>query len=169
MNTADWIIIGLMALSCVIGLIRGLIKEALSLGVWLAAFFVASHFKSPTALLLQSAIGTPSLRELTAFGGLFLATLLLGSMLTFLLSQVVKMTGLSGTDRLLGFIFGALRGLAIIMAVVVFVPPLVPIHQDPWWQGSFIIQHLSAFEGAAKHFFNEAGQLLGQWFSSSKA
>jgi membrane protein required for colicin V production len=99
----DWVILGIFGLSSLIGLVRGLVKEAMSLVVWALALFVATHFKAQAAVLLENYIQTPSLREMAAFGGLFIATLFIGALVNFVLGQIVKMTGLGGTDQDAGF------------------------------------------------------------------
>lgn len=165
MNWADWAIVVIFGVSSLIGLVRGLIKEALSLVVWAGAFFVAAHFKQPAATLLEHTIATPSLREMAAFGLLFLLTLLLGSLLNYLIAQLVKMTGLSGTDRVLGMVFGAVRGILVVMAIVIFLPPLVPIDKDNWWHQSLLIPQFVNFEDSARIVFAELSKLFGKLFS----
>jgi membrane protein required for colicin V production len=155
MNWADWTILIILGLSCLIGLVRGLIKESLSLAVWLAALFIANHFKTPAAQLLAQHIQTPSLREMAAFGGLFVLTLLVGSLINFVIGQIVKMTGLTGTDRMLGMVFGAARGFLIVMAIIIFLPPVIPIDKDSWWHQSVFIPEFIAFEDSAREIFRQ--------------
>lgn len=164
MNWADWTIVGILTLSCLIGLTRGFIKEAFSLVIWIAAFFVATTFKAPLASLLVSAISTPSVRELAAFAILFVATLIVGGLLNFLIGELVKFTGLSGTDRLIGVIFGLARGVVIIMAILLLLPALIPINQDPWWHQSALIPHFMALEAVSRQLVADASQLLGRLF-----
>jgi membrane protein required for colicin V production len=149
-NWADWTIIGILAVSSLIGLRRGLIKEALSLACWVAAFFVAVTFREPMSVLLQDTIDLPSVRQLAAFGLLFVATLVVGAMVNYLISELVRMTGLSGTDRLLGMVFGMGRGVVVVLALLLLVPLLVPIDQDPWWQHSKVIPHFLTMEDGAR-------------------
>ena len=78
--TADWVIVGILAVSALISLVRGFVKEAMSLVIWVAAFAIAMNFKEPVAELLVNFIGLASLRQLAAWGLLFVGTLLLGSM-----------------------------------------------------------------------------------------
>jgi membrane protein required for colicin V production len=80
---ADWIIIGIVVLSALVSLVRGFIKEAMSLVIWVAAFAVAMNFKEPAAELLVNFIGLASIRQLAAWGILFVGTLLLGAMVIF--------------------------------------------------------------------------------------
>jgi membrane protein required for colicin V production len=150
MNWADWTIVGILTVSCLIGLKRGLVKEALSLVVWLAAFFVAVSFREPFSQLLSNAIEVPSVRELAAFGGLFVATLVVGAMVNYLIGELVKLTGLSGTDRLLGMVFGLARGVVVVMAILILLPQVVPVDQDPWWSASALIPSFLQMENTAR-------------------
>ncbi|HEY0893948.1 MAG TPA: CvpA family protein, partial [Cellvibrio sp.] len=79
MNWADWAIIGIFSLSCLIGLIRGFVREALSLIIWVAAVLVAKVFGGQLEILLADQIESPSVRLMTAYAVLFIATLLLGA------------------------------------------------------------------------------------------
>ena len=143
--TADWVIISILAISALISLVRGLVKEATSLVIWLTAFAVAINFKEPAAGLLVNFISLKSLRQLAAWGLLFVGTLLLGSIVNFLLGKLVSSTGLSGTDRMLGLIFGVFRGLLIVLALVIILPKALPVDQDPWWQASAFIPVFQTF------------------------
>ena len=160
MNWADWASVGILALSSAIGLIRGLMKEAFSLAVWISAVVVAQTFSAQLAVLLSGAIDTPSLRELTAFAVLFVLTLLVGGMANYLLGALVKITGLSGTDRMLGVIFGVVRGFIIVMLIIVFLPSLLPVDQDPWWHESLLITQLLTLESWAKELFSAIGSAI---------
>lgn len=155
MNWADWTIVGILAVSCLIGIKRGLVKEALSLLCWVAAFLVAMSFHKPLALVLSETIETPSVRLLASFGGLFVVTLIVGAMVNYLISELVRITGLSGTDRLLGMVFGLGRGAAVVLAILLLLPRLIPVNQDSWWQQSVVIPHFIAMEGWATSVWSE--------------
>ncbi len=159
MNTADWILLSLLGLSAGIGLVRGLIKEALSLVVWVAALVVAKLFSADVAALLSPHFATPSIRHLIAFAGLFIASLILGALVNFLISSLVKMTGLSGTDRLLGLVFGAGRGFILVMVILLYLPNLVPVEQDDWWRSSKLIPLFLTSEIAVREFLTTVWQL----------
>jgi membrane protein required for colicin V production len=141
MGYADYIIFASVAISVLVGAIRGFIKEAFSLAVWAAAFLVAFQYSGALAQLLESHIELPSVRTSLAFAGLFLGVLLVGGLLTFLVGKLVEKTGLSGTDRLLGGVFGGVRGLILVLALIL-VAGLTPIPRDAWWQQSRTIQSL---------------------------
>ena len=155
MNWADYAILGVLAISCLISLKRGFVKEALSMANWVLAFIVAVTFRDSFAVLLEAHIPTPSLREMAAFAGLFAATLIVGAMVNHLIGELVKMTGLSGTDRFLGVLFGAIRGLVVVMAVLLLVPSVVPIDQDPWWKQSVLIPQFLSFESWTRNLASE--------------
>ena len=141
MTIIDWVIIGIIGVSGLISLVRGFIKEALSLASWLIAFFVARYFSGHLATLLQDSIATNSVRWLVSFGILFVATLVVMAMVNYLIAQLVKATGLSGTDRLLGMVFGIVRGVIVVIALV-YGAQLTMIPEDLWWQESTIIPYL---------------------------
>ena len=131
--TVDIAIFALITLSGVISVVRGFIKETMSIVIWLSAFFIAVSFKSVISDYLINVITLPSIRQMTAWGILFVSTLLLGSLLSFVLGKLVSSTGLSGTDKTLGLVFGVFRGFLIVLAIVIILPELVPVSSDQWW------------------------------------
>ena len=141
MQYADMIVLAIIAISILVGGIRGFVKEAFSLAVWAAAFLIAFQYSGALAIQLEGHIELPSARTSLAFAGLFLSVLLVGGLLTFLVGKLVEKTGLSGTDRLLGGVFGGVRGVALVLAIIL-IAGLTPVPQDPWWQQSRAIQSL---------------------------
>lgn len=135
LNFADIAILIVIGLSAVVSLFRGLVNEVLSLAAWVVAVWVAFTFTGPVASLFAGLVATPSVQLGLAFLVLLLGTLLLGGILNFLIGKLVESTGLSGTDRMLGVLFGIARGIAIITVLVV-VAGLTPVPRDPWWQQS---------------------------------
>jgi len=154
MEYADYVILGIIAISILVGAIRGFIKEAFSLAVWAAAFLVAFQYSGELALQLEEHIILPSARNSLAFAGLFLAVLLVGGLLTYLVGKLVEKTGLSGTDRLLGGVFGGVRGLVLVLFLML-VAGLTPVPQDPWWQQSRTIQSLMPLAEWSAQFLPE--------------
>lgn len=144
-SLADYIIIAIIGLSLLISVVRGFVREALSLVMWIAAFWIAFTFYTTLASLLLNIIHTPSLRIIVAFGALFLATLLLGAFISFLVAQLIDKTGLSGTDRVLGLAFGFARGV-LLVTVLIMLAKLTPLPQDPWWKTSLLIPHFQPIE-----------------------
>lgn len=134
----DYAIIGIIALSAIVGLVRGLLREVLSFVIWLGALFIAWTFYKELAAELARWIASPEARAGAAFLILVFAVLILGAIFGYLLSVLVDKTGLTGTDRVLGSAFGAARG-AILVAMLVFLAALTPLPDDDWWQGSFLV------------------------------
>jgi membrane protein required for colicin V production len=134
----DYLIIAIIALSAVIGLARGLVREVISLAVWIAALAAAWLFYEPVAAQLTPWISTPSVRIGAAVLILVIGVLIVGAILGYLLATLIDRTGLTGTDRLLGVIFGAARG-AVLVALVVFLAALTPLTEDPWWDQSQLL------------------------------
>ena len=136
----DWAIIVVLAISTLMSLRRGFLKEALSLGTWIAAFIIARQFHDPMDQLLETQIADSLMRSIAAFAALFVGTLLVGAALGFLLSALINATGLSSTDRILGMVFGFARG-ALIVTVVIGLLNLTPLVNDTWYTNSSLVPH----------------------------
>lgn len=134
----DFAILAVIGLSALISLIRGFVKEALSLVTWFAAFFVASNFFGDLAVYFTS-INDTMLRNGAAIITLFVATLILGSIVNYVIGTLVDKTGLSGTDRMLGVCFGAIRGVLIVSAIIFFLDTFTSAAKAVWWQQSVLI------------------------------
>jgi membrane protein required for colicin V production len=145
MNWADYCIIGALGLSILMGLWRGFVAEVLALAGWVAAIWVAWRFGADVAGHL-AAVDAPSIRLLLGYGICFMVVLLIGAIVTFLMRKVIAGSGLSGNDRLLGMVFGLVRGLALV-TVAVLLLGFTPLPRDPWWHESRL---LPAFQGYAQ-------------------
>src|SRR5690606_8951991 len=146
MNWADWAIVAIIGFSVLISLVRGFIREALSLVVWVCAFVAASMFYVKGGAWFDAVIPTPSLRYITAWVVIFAGVLIAGAIVNFLIGQLVKSTGLGGTDRLLGMVFGGRRGGMFVLALLILVPGVVPVSEDPWWHDSLLIPLFLRFD-----------------------
>ncbi|WP_394130105.1 CvpA family protein [Shewanella maritima] len=134
----DYAIIIVIGISTLISLIRGFAKEAMSLVVWFAAFFIASHFYLDLAVYLTQ-MQDELVRNGVAIAILFITTLILGALVNYLLGQLVSKTGLSGTDRVLGLCFGAIRGALIVSAILFFMDAFTGLPDADWWQDSVLV------------------------------
>jgi len=147
----DILIIGVIALSAVISLVRGFVQEAFSLATWIAAFWVAWFFFRPLAAQFEPWIEVQSIRLGVAYGLLLLAVLLVGGLLNRFFGMLVDTTGLTGTDRLIGAFFGAARG-AVVVAVLVLLAGLTPFPGDDWWRDSTLIPYFQEMALWLKQF-----------------
>lgn len=138
----DYVIIALIGFSALVSLIRGFVREALSLLTWGCAFFVASHFYSYLAVYFTR-FEDALVRNGIAIVILFIATLIIGAMGNYVISSLVEKTGLSGTDRVLGICFGALRGVLIVAAILFFVDTFTGLSQITDWKQSQLIPQFS--------------------------
>jgi membrane protein required for colicin V production len=134
----DYCIIGIIGLSGLIGLARGLIREVFSLFAWGAAVWIGLHYSAHVAVYFEKSLPLPSARFAAAFAILFVGSLMLAGLLSFILTRLVQGTGLGGTDRLLGLVFGLGRGV-LVVAVLILLAGVTPLPQDPWWKESKLI------------------------------
>jgi membrane protein required for colicin V production len=139
----DYAILGILLISSFISLIRGFVKEALSLAGWVMAFWISLSFAVPLSKLLVSSMDDPTLRLIIAFGVLFVLTLIVSAVINFFASRLVQRTGLTGTDRFLGVIFGFLRG-ALLVSVLVLLAGLTSLPKESWWDDSFLLFRFQA-------------------------
>ena len=149
MSWLDLVILGIIGLSALISLIRGFVKESISLVTWIVAGIVAFRYFSPMAEMLSAFIEAPTIRAVTAFGILFVTTLIIGAIINFIMAQLVSKTGLSGTDKALGVVFGAARGV-LIVTMVVLLASLTPMPEAPWWQDSASVDYFQSLAGWVK-------------------
>nr|WP_244158027.1 CvpA family protein [Gilliamella apis] len=140
MNWVDFTIIGVIILSALISIIRGFVKEALSLISWVLAFFIASRFYMYITSYLTY-FDSDVIRIAVAIAILFISTLIVCAIVSYIIGQLVQKTGLSSTDRILGICFGVLRGILVVAAVLFFVDTFTPLSQSPSWVQSQLIPH----------------------------
>jgi len=140
MNWADIAILSIIGISALISLFRGFVREVLSLVAWVAAFWIAFAFTERGAAYLMDYISLPSARYVVAFVVLLVVSLLVIGIINHLIAKLVDKTGLTGTDRMLGVVFGIVRGIAVV-GVIVFLAGLTPVPRDPWWSESVLMVH----------------------------
>lgn len=134
----DYIIIGVIALSAIISLFRGFVKEVFSLLSWVLAVWISMRFGADVAEQFFGMVSTPSARSILGYLATFLVVLIVGALFSHFMTLLVKQTQLQGTDRALGLLFGGARGL-LLVTVAVMLAKMTPLDQDPWWQESQLI------------------------------
>ena len=151
----DYVLIAILALSVVIGALRGFLREAIALASWVLALFLAWHF----APALEPHLGKwlaehRELRTWVARAIIALAVLVVGGVVGGLLGHFVRLSIFSGLDRLLGIAFGALRGLVVI-GVLVILGQLLRMDAEPWWGESKLIPHAARIANGLRAFVGE--------------
>lgn len=147
LNWADWLILGVLLLSAVVSLLRGLVVEVASLAIAIAGALLAFHFASPVAEQFLQGVEVVPLRTGIAALAIYVLTSLIGAMVLYLIKRLIQTAGLSGTDRLLGLVFGVARGLLVVVALY-WVGMLVRFDQSPWWQQSRLLPGVAQASGA---------------------
>jgi membrane protein required for colicin V production len=158
MPTADIVILIIILVSALIGLVRGLLREVLSLASWFAAFLFALYFAPNAATILAGSISDESISFVVGFIAVFVATLIAGGIIQWLVRKLVETTGLSGTDRFLGFIFGSARGVLVCIIALIAIRPFG--ENSDWWMSSRLTPELLAFEQDVLSLMGRAKDLV---------
>lgn len=137
MTIFDYLVLFVLGCSVLLGTLRGLIKEVLSLASWLLSCVVANTYGAGLAALLPAAVPGQAIRLMLAFVVLFIGTRLLMGLLTLALDAVVEATGLTLADRGLGSAFGLARGLLIVLVAVILCGMTAIPRQTFWQQARF--------------------------------
>lgn len=139
MTLVDFGIILIITVLLVLGLVWGFVKIAIALATWVAASTISFSFSSNLAASLLQSIDSPAMRQAIAMGILFILTIMLGALVSFLIRQVITKTGLSALDRVLGMVVGASLGFIVVTALV-FVAGMTPVPTYEWWKTSLLIE-----------------------------
>jgi membrane protein required for colicin V production len=158
----DYALLALVGLSTLVGLLRGFFREAMSLLVWIGAVWLAGRFGADAAPLLTDYIPNAPLRLWAARGLLLVGMLIAGGILTWLLTMILHGSGLGGTDRAVGMVFGFARGL-LLAGLAIIVMQLAGFSDEPWWQQSKLIPYAApaaeALREAAEHGLGKSWSL----------
>ncbi|HEX5362876.1 MAG TPA: CvpA family protein [Gallionella sp.] len=132
MTGFDYTLIAILVASLLLGLWRGLVYESLSLAGWPIAFVLSKLFASRLAPMMP---GDATMRMVLAYIVVFVAALLLWSVLVWLVSRLMKAVGLGGLDRLLGGVFGLVRGVLVVLALV-WLAGLTSMPEQSFWRNA---------------------------------
>lgn len=146
MAALDWIFLVALCASLLIGAWRGLVFELLSLAGWVVAFFAAQWFADDMGALLPMGQADATWRHVAGFAVVFVGAVFACGLVAWLLKKLVEAVGLRPADRALGALFGVLRGLVLLLAVVL-VAGWTPMQDAPWWKES---QAAPLLQGALK-------------------
>jgi len=143
MTAFDYAVLIIVGFSILLSVMRGMLRELLALLSWVVAFWVGNIFSVQLAPMLPAAIPNDALRYLAAFVILFALTLLVMSLITIALSETIKALGLGPADRLLGTVFGLLRGM-LIVTILVLLSGLTSLPHQPFWRNAMFSAPLEA-------------------------
>jgi membrane protein required for colicin V production len=143
-SAVDWILLAVLGLSLLLGMWRGIIQEVLSLAGWVAAFYVSQMFAPQAAAWLPMEGSSQMLRYAAGFVVVFVAVLIGTALVSWVIKKLVSAVGLGPLDRLLGSLFGLMRGVVILLAVTVFVG-MTPMRETEAWKQAQGAQWLQQF------------------------
>lgn len=135
MTAVDWILLGVLVFSMLLGAWRGLVYEVLSVLGWVVSFFVAQWFAPDLATRLPVQSASDPIRYAAAFVLIFIATVFAAGLLAFVFKKLVAAIGLAPVDRVLGAAFGVLRGVILLLAATVVID-MTALKTSSWWQES---------------------------------
>lgn len=133
MTVFDYVVIGIVGLSLLFGLWRGVVGEVIALMAWALAIFAAVEFGTQVGLAVFSGIADPAVRTLAGCVLIFVGVLVAMSLVRMAVRSMVKALGLSVSDRLLGMVFGLVRGVLVSM-VLVGLGGMTSAPKQPWWR-----------------------------------
>ena len=143
LSIADAVIIVVVMVSAVFGLLRGFVKEVVALFVWSAAGVLSLGFGTQLGELMAENLDDRSQAAL-GIGTVFIVVLIAGAILQRILRGLIHSTGLSGTDRTLGLVFGGLRGVAVVVLGLIFFRSFSA--DSEWWRASQLVDPLLTLE-----------------------
>ena len=138
MEGVDIGILVVLFLPAIMGMLYGLLNVLFSIAAWIMAAITATQFSGHFSPLLADYL-EPVLRELVAFAGVFIISLVIFTVLGYFIVKLLGSTGLTAADRVLGFFFGIGLGGAII-TVLVFLAGFTAISKHEWWHDAVLIE-----------------------------
>lgn len=155
MTGLDYVIIAVIGVSVLISVLRGAVRELMSLLSWIVAIYLAVRLAPHAATFMPDALSNPSLRLIAGFVAIFLVSLLLLALVTWAVSGLLRKSPLSGVDRVLGAVFGLLRALVVLVAATL-VAGLTAVPREPFWREAKLIAPLQSLAVAARGYLPQA-------------
>lgn len=143
MTGFDYIVLVVMALSVLVSVVRGALREFVALASWVVSGFVAVRFAPSVSGLFPSVVTSPEIRVAAAFIVVLVICLLLFAVVSLVLTKLIAKSGLNGTDRTLGALFGLVRGV-LILVLLVMLGGLTPLPREPAWRNAMFSPPLEA-------------------------
>lgn len=154
MIAVDYIILAILLISAVMGLVRGLLREAIAVITWFLAIILAWLFAGSLEPLLGGVLVGSPLRIWVARIIIFVGILLLGGAVSVIVSQYVRVSIFNALDKFLGFVFGIVRGIVIIGAFTIAIQAL-RLDEDPKWKNSRLMPYAIGVADALRSLVGE--------------
>jgi membrane protein required for colicin V production len=135
MLVLDWICVGVLVGSLLLGAWRGLVYEVVSVASWIAAFFLAQWFALEAGYMLPLSGASEPVRYALGFAVVFIASVLVGGLVALMVKKLLAVIGLQPVDRVLGAGFGLVRGLVLLLAATVVIG-MTSLKSSEWWRES---------------------------------
>ncbi len=154
MTAFDYAVVAIIVLSALVGWWRGFMYELFSLIGWVAAYIVASTYSARMVPYVPEAVGANNIRAAAAFATLFIVTLIVGAVFAWFLARLAKFAGLGGVDSKFGAMFGMMRGMLVVIALV-WLGGLTALPQKPFWRDAVSSKPLQQAALHAKNYLPE--------------
>jgi len=158
MSVIDWAILVALGLSILIGLLRGFVREVISILGWIAGLFLAIRFSAPLAQQIPLEIEWPIVKTLVAGALIVVACVFVAALLGWVMQQIMSAVKLTAADRLLGAMFGLARGL-LVLGVLVFFAHDTTFARQAFWRDSALLPHVEAAVRFAARQIQPGGRL----------
>ncbi|MCH9644622.1 MAG: CvpA family protein [Gammaproteobacteria bacterium] len=162
MNWFDFVIIGIIFISIVVSFFRGILREILSLIIWVAAFILAFRYAEQVGLHLQGFVHSSTVGYALAFLLIFLVVFFVGMVLNFFIKNVIDKIGFGPADRALGVCFGVARGVLVVAVLLMFIA-ISPMQRDAWYADSKVRPYFNGLVVRLGHFVPEQIQHFSSW------
>lgn len=161
MTPVDYTLIAIVVISAIIGAFRGLLREAISLITWIVALWAGWHYSDAVTPYLSGLLGEEPVRTWVARAIVAIGVLLVGTLIGVVTNHFVRMSIFSGFDRLMGFLFGMLRGI-VVLGVLVILGQLLQLDSAPWWRSSQLMPYADTTADVLRKIVGEhAGKSTG--------
>ena len=149
MTPVDYTLLAIVAISAIIGAVRGLLREAISLITWIVALWAGWKYADRVGPYLEGLLAEDPVNTWVARALVALGVLLVGTLVGVLLNQFVRMSIFSGFDRFLGFLFGLLRGV-VVLGVLAILGQLLQLDRSTWWRDSNLMGYAESSAAAIR-------------------
>ena len=168
MNGADYLILAVLGFSALLGLIRGFVREAIAVIAWLGGMWLAWRYAPLIEPLLSGTIDHPPASTWAARVIILVAVLILGWIVAGILSYLLQHSALSvAVDRLLGLVFGLVRG-AVVIAAIVMLAQFLRVDEARWYKKSSLLPYVAQYTGWIQSFAETGMKLLNDTTQSSR-